>query len=308
MTRPLILFGAFDRHNLGDLLFAPVAAALLPGRALIYAGLAARDLRAHGGHAVRALNEVRATLGEQPVDLLHVGGEILTTTAWQAAVMLLPPEEVHTTLAYLHDRPTEQATWVQRMVGSTAAAPYLADRAAWPALRFVVHTGVGGAQLAATSPALRTEVLAQLRGADALAVREARTQRQLQAAGIRSTLLPDPAVLVAELFGERIAQHGTAGEVAQLRQAFAHGYLAVQCSAEFGDDVTLDALAAQLRTVATAHKPSTGSRIFMMRSRVLWVCVVSTLEALACPEGDQAGPGQASGRRHNHRATPSKTR
>jgi len=254
MQRPLVLFGAFDRHNLGDLLFAHIAAALLPGRALIHAGLAARDLRAHGGHAVRVLSEVRAALGTQPVDLLHVGGEILTTTAWQAAVMLLPPEEVHTTLAYLQDHPGEQAAWVQRMVDSTGEAPYLADRSTWPSLRHVFCTGMGGAQLGAAPPALRSEVLARLRTVDALAVREAQTQQQLQAAGIQSTLLPDPAVLVAELFGERIAQHGTAGEVAQLRQAFAHGYLAVQCSAEFGDDATLDSLAAQLTQVATSHR------------------------------------------------------
>lgn len=254
MQRPLVLFGAFDRHNLGDLLFAHIAAALLPGRALIHAGLAARDLRAHGGHAVRALSEVRATLGAQPVDLLHVGGEILTTTAWQAAVMLLPPDEVQATLAYLQDHPAEQAAWVQRMVGSTGEAPYLTDRSTWPSLRHVFCTGMGGAQLGAAPPALRSEVLARLRTVDALAVREAQTQQQLQAAGIQSTLLPDPAVLVAELFGERIAQHGTAGEVAQLRQAFAHGYLAVQCSAEFGDDATLDGLATQLTRAVATHQ------------------------------------------------------
>lgn len=50
---PAILFGAFDRHNLGDLLFPHVAAALLPGRELLFAGLADRDLRALGGHRVR---------------------------------------------------------------------------------------------------------------------------------------------------------------------------------------------------------------------------------------------------------------
>lgn len=253
MTRPLILFGAFDRHNLGDLLFPHIAAALLPIRELIFAGLAARDLRAHGGHAVRALSEVRATLGAQPADLLHVGGEILTTTAWQAAVMLLPPAEASATLAYLQDRPDEQAAWVQRMMGSTGDAPYLVNRNTWPALHHVLCTGMGGAQLDTATPTLRTEVLAKLRMADALAVREARTLQQLQAAGIQCTLLPDPAVLVAELFGERIAQHGATGEVVQLRQTLAHEYLAVQCSAEFGDDATLDALAAQLTQVASAQ-------------------------------------------------------
>lgn len=251
MTRPLILFGAFDRHNLGDLLLPHIAAALLPGHELIFAGLAARDLRPHDGHAVRALSEVRSALGTQPVDLLHVGGEILTTTAWQAAVMLLPPEEVQATLAYLQAQPQEQSAWVQRMTGSAGLAPYVADRTHWPALRRVLYAGVGGVQLALSEPGLRAEVLAKLHTADAVGVRDVQTQRTLQAAGIDATLLPDPAVLVAELFGERITQHGAQGEVAQLRQAFAQGYLAVQCSAEFGDDATLNALVAQLKQVAT---------------------------------------------------------
>lgn len=46
---PTLLFGAFDRHNFGDLLFAHIAATLLDGRPLLFAGLLARDLRAHGG-------------------------------------------------------------------------------------------------------------------------------------------------------------------------------------------------------------------------------------------------------------------
>ena len=53
---PLILFGAFDRHNLGDLLLgriaAELAARLLPGREVRFAGLATRDLRADGGARV----------------------------------------------------------------------------------------------------------------------------------------------------------------------------------------------------------------------------------------------------------------
>jgi len=51
---------------------------------------------------------------------------------------------------------------------------------------------------------------------------------------------------VAQRFGARIAERAQQGEVAALRRRCPGGYLAVQCSAEFGDDATLDALAAQL--------------------------------------------------------------
>lgn len=57
---PLILFGACDRHNLGDLLFPHVARALLPLRTVKVAGLAENDLRAVGGDHVHALTELLA--------------------------------------------------------------------------------------------------------------------------------------------------------------------------------------------------------------------------------------------------------
>lgn len=46
---PLIFFGAFDRHNLGDLLLGKVAQALRFPRPVVFAGLAARDLTLLGG-------------------------------------------------------------------------------------------------------------------------------------------------------------------------------------------------------------------------------------------------------------------
>lgn len=70
----IVLFGAFDRHNFGDLLLPHVAAALLPGRQRVCAGLAQRVLRAHGGHAVRALADLAADpprLRPQPKALMR---------------------------------------------------------------------------------------------------------------------------------------------------------------------------------------------------------------------------------------------
>ncbi|MCA1978747.1 MAG: polysaccharide pyruvyl transferase family protein, partial [Thiobacillus sp.] len=79
-----VLFGAFDRHNFGDLLFPHVVAARFPARAFRYAGLRACDMRAFGGHDVERLPAASACL-------IHAGGELLTCTAWQAAVMLCEP-------------------------------------------------------------------------------------------------------------------------------------------------------------------------------------------------------------------------
>ncbi len=251
MDRPLILFGAFDRHNFGDLLLARVAAAQFPRRELHFAGLATRDLRPWDGFSVQALPELVAGLAPRRPDLLHVGGEILDCSAWQAAVMLQPPQQAQAVIAYLEQRPSELEAWVHRVMGD-AQAPYVATPARLPGLARTALAGVGGVGLAHSPAALRREVLASLQAASFVSVRERVTLATLQAAGISARLMPDPALLVADLFGHEIAQRAVCRELAALRAAFPAGYLALQFGPEFADDACLDALAAQLSAVLAA--------------------------------------------------------
>ena len=95
----LILFGAFDRHNFGDLLLAEVAAAIVKPRPVIFAGLAERNLVAFGGREVRAIAGVAEEWGDKPADVLQVGGEILTCSLYEAAVMLLSDTEASAAIA-----------------------------------------------------------------------------------------------------------------------------------------------------------------------------------------------------------------
>lgn len=259
---PIILFGAFDRHNFGDLLFPHVAAALLKDKHLVFAGLAERDLRSCGGHQVRALARLAAEWNERPVHIMHVGGEILTCDAWQAAVMLLPPEQAQHIILHFSSRPQERNEWAHSQLGIPAAAPYILSRALFPRADKVIYNAIGGVELAACDPAMRTEVLANLRAADAVSVRDRQTQSLLNAAGITARLLPDPAVMVAELFGKTIGERMQQGEVAQVARAFAQGFVAVQFSTDFADDKTLTQIAVQLDRIAC----STGLGVVFFRA------------------------------------------
>lgn len=95
-----------------------------------------------------------------------------------------------------------------------------------------------------------------------MSVRDGQTLAHLAAAGITAHLLPDPAVMVAELFDARIRQHAAGGEMAQVLRTFPQGYLAVQFSADFGDDATLTTMAQQLDQVAAA----TGLGVVLFRA------------------------------------------
>jgi hypothetical protein len=245
-----LLYGAFDRHNLGDLLLAHVVTALLGDVPVLWTGLATRDMSGCGGRPVVALAEVAAAWRGPPPVLIHVGGELLGCSAWQAAVMLEPPERAPQTIAYLEARPQEQLDWVRRTLATAARAPYAAPPEWIPPGSPVVYHAVGGVDLAAGDAALRAEVLAKLRAAERVSVRDRLTQAVLEEAGIAAPLAPDLAVLVAELFGDTIRRRAAQGEVAALRSDLAQGFVAVQFSAEHGDDTTLAALAAQLADVA----------------------------------------------------------
>lgn len=203
----VVLFGAFDRHNLGDILLAHVAAQALGGQP-VFAGLAARDLTACSGQRVVPVDALAG-----PLTLIHVGGELLDCDADQAAHMLGEPS----------------AHWQRR-------APYAMPRDALPAGSETRFTAVGGVGLSRREPAFRAEVFAALRQAASVSVRDHVTREILAGAGIAAELQPDPVTRIDELFGARIRQ----------RAPQRPPYLAVQFAAECGDDATLASLARGL--------------------------------------------------------------
>jgi hypothetical protein len=247
---PFILFGACDRHNLGDLLFPHIAAALLAPREVVVAGLAARDLTPFGGHRVRAIGEVLREIPGAPG--IHAGGELLCCDAWEAAAMLLPAEEAPGVIAQYDGRP-ERFDWARQVLGRDDRAPYCLGKSQSLQDGARIFLGVGGVDLDRRDAVFRDEVLAKLAAADWIGVRDHRTLAHLSAAGIAATLMPDPAVLTAELFGARIRERAEPGEVAAVRAAFPQGYLAVQFAASLGDDATLACIADGLARAAAGR-------------------------------------------------------
>ena len=247
-----VVFGAFDRHNLGDLLFAHIVAALLPGRDLVFAGIADRDLTAWGGHRVETL--ARLAEDPRPANVIVAGGEVLTCEAWQAAVMVLPDDEVNAAAAHFGRQAEGRAEWAQRILGTARRVPYAPPKSMFARPGRLIYNAVGGVELATSEAGLRAEVVAALRGADLVSVRDRVTQATLAADGIAAALVPDCGALVAELFGNRIRERGLQGEPAAVRAALPQGYLAVQFSADCGDDATLSTLARELDAAAQAAR------------------------------------------------------
>ncbi|EYS86852.1 chromosome condensation regulator RCC1 [Cupriavidus sp. SK-4] len=250
---PTILFGAFDRHNFGDLLLPHVMRSLIGPANPFYGGLAERNLRIHGGHRVHTLARLAATVGDSAVDVIHVGGETLTCSLWEAAVMLQPPWQARAVVALLDARPHERTVWAQAQLGIRDLVPYLLPAGIFANVRRVIVHAVGGIELGSVEPAMRAEAVAKLGAATSVGVRDHQTRATLAENGIACRLEPDPAVLVTELFGPCIRRRARQGECARIVSGFSGGYLAVQFSADFGDDDTLSQLAAQLERIARAR-------------------------------------------------------
>lgn len=248
-----ILFGAFDRHNFGDLLFPHVVAAMLPERRLRFAGLLERDLRPFGGHLVEAIAKQAASRDVRPFDIVPVGGELLTCDAWEAAVMLAPETRVRATIDAQPAWARDPAGWARANFGLPARAPYVLSKADFPCARRVLFNAIGGVDLAQRDSRMRADLVSALHDADDVTVRDATTQCLLEAEGIATRRLPDPAVMIAELFGDIVAEHAASEAVSSVRDTCPNGYLAIQFSADFGDDRTLDEIARGLDLAAASH-------------------------------------------------------
>lgn len=249
---PLILFGAFDRHNFGDLLLARCAARAAGDRPVLFAGLAERDLGSFGGVRTRTLDRLIAAFGGEAADFVHVGGEILTTSAWEATVMLETPEDAGRVIALHGGSAANRNAWAATQLGTQRSIPYVAGRGDLPSCWTVGFRSAGGVALPELPAAEREEVLRALAGATELTVRDARTLASLRASGLDARLAPDPASATPALFRAEIRERADCGEIRKLATRQGR-WIAVQLAAHWGDDETLDRIAQALSHAATLH-------------------------------------------------------
>lgn len=202
----IIIHGAFDRHNYGDLLFPLVLARTLPKP------LAAEDVVFTGnvpsGEVGRAEGIGTVSLWEllegvdEPVLLVHAGGEVLTACKSSVGPALLDRDHAQAVSRLFGARAL--AIRYSSLLRRAPVAPYVVDAIRLPRGSATVFNAVGGVSLARQPGPLRQYVLGAIQSSALVAVRDHETARQLQDARPDVRLVPDTATVFPSAYADEI--------------------------------------------------------------------------------------------------------
>lgn len=246
----LIAYGAYDRHNYGDLLFAIVLKHYLEadGRfRVLIAGTKRSDLSEFGALPTISLKEALEATRDQPkVKLIVAGGECLTAQ-WESIIGYLAPQAVYypiKAMPYLLGH--RLFIRLSRALTSIPSdLPLVPAERELPGYQ-VMYNSVGGNGISRKRPLLHEAIVRNLRDCSYLSVRDRETSDELQRLGIKHTLVPDCAVLISDLYPQQPASDEP-------------GHIVFHISDHFSRR-RIDALAQQLRQISI----NTGLKIALL--------------------------------------------
>ena len=185
----VLLVGAYERDNFGDLLFLLVTERYLDGAEIVAAAPFAADMRDLLGRHVPAYGPL---LHAEPFDAIWtVGGQVGTVDVRRAYRMSASPAAWR---RFAAGTEAERLDRLRQEVGETPlVSPYIPLPFAFPrnagAVTVLNSVGIAGAR--GIEPLRREAVFAALRGATAIAVRDLGSSRLLSDLGIDHRLAPD---------------------------------------------------------------------------------------------------------------------
>jgi polysaccharide pyruvyl transferase WcaK-like protein len=259
-TPQIALLGAFDRFNLGDLLFPIVVEHVLQTSGcslpVSFYSTVARDLRGLGGYKTLPLGKLfhASALPDESVVLI-AGGEVLDAR-WTPTLETVLPAPLAFVLRRIQNRCGVNASdavcrW---LAGTRIPSPWVVAPADFATRVRVAYNGVGGSQVAALPPPFRERVLERLSQADFLSVRDAASQAALEAAGLagRVQLAPDSAILISRIYSLAQLEALASPAARAMARRHADGYLCFQINKRLGRGQGRR-IAGELEAVARRH-------------------------------------------------------
>ena len=203
----VIAYGAYDRHNYGDLLFAIVLKHYLETdkrfRVLV-AATKKSDLSRFGALPTMPLKEaLRATQQQRNTMLVVAGGECLTAQ-WESIIGYLAPPIIYYPIKaspYLIGH--RQFIRMSRTLTSIPSdLPLVLGERELPGYQ-VMYNSVGGNEISRKKPLIHSAIKRNLKDSTYISVRDRETSAELEKLGIEHRLVPDSAVLISDIFPQQ---------------------------------------------------------------------------------------------------------
>lgn len=230
----VLIIGAFDRYNYGDLLFPIILEKQLETYGLDFRfrffGLVKSDLSAQGGPPTEDIQEFYRACSDphHPVHVIIAGGEALGVT-WNSLYAALSP---------LFQRVNKRHKRINRLFDLNAATklllrgrttlPFLLDKTEFPGIRSILLNSLGGSGLNESTFSKFPELKPKLRQADYFAVRDRLTLQNIQQAGLKAHLFPDSAILMSDFFPLEHLKNRASASVRAYVEAHSGDYAFVQ--------------------------------------------------------------------------------
>jgi len=202
----VLIVGAFDRFNYGDLLFPLVIEAQLhtygqPFDASFF-GIINSNLSELGGKPTEDIRAFyrRCNEGREHTSIIVAGGEAVAVT-WSS--LLLALNNVFKRTHRFHHRINkvfDLNAFAKRVLHGQTDLPFVFTSSDFQGVDNVIFNSLGGSEL---DPAIfdRFPGLGdKLRHVDYFAVRDEATQRNLAAQGVRTSMYPDSAILMSKFY------------------------------------------------------------------------------------------------------------
>ncbi|MBF6624655.1 MAG: polysaccharide pyruvyl transferase family protein [Pseudomonas stutzeri] len=208
----VIVYGAYDRHNYGDLLFAIVLKHYLEANGrfrVLIAATKQSNLSRYGALPTMALKKaLRATRQQRKTMLIVAGGECLTAQ-WESIIGYLAPKPIYYPIKaspYLIGH--RQFIRLSRAFTSIPSdLPLVLGERELPGYK-VMYNSVGGNEISRKKPLIHAAIKRNLKDCTYVSVRDRETSAELDQLGVKHNLVPDSAVLISDIF----PQESTAGE------------------------------------------------------------------------------------------------
>ncbi|OGX51385.1 MAG: hypothetical protein A2267_02430 [Omnitrophica WOR_2 bacterium RIFOXYA12_FULL_38_10] len=232
--RDMIIYGAFDRHNYGDLLFPLVLDRLIKEKTynkIYIAGLINSDLTKYGSLKTFSIKKVLKESNEKAAVILG-GGDIIGCD-WQSAVSYLLPKTISALFERFFCRIAPQYTekFIKRIFGVNYAMPFCPEFFEMGESRKIIYNSVGATAISNFNDDDIKKVTNVLNQATYISVRDNFSSDQIERIlGVVPVLAPDSAQMMSELFTKEEIDKKTSRLACNIIKKFRNKYLVFQIS------------------------------------------------------------------------------